>query len=243
MAGETLVGVVGSGADSVADAVAATAVDVTVAPAAELGAVDLVVASGSTAVSAAATDGPDAPVLPVDAGRGVRSVPAAAVGEAVASFAAGEAETTTRPVLSVSVDGDAPVRALFDVMLVTTEPARISEYAVTTGETPAAEFRADGVVVATPAGSTGYADAADGPVLDPETDVLSVTPVAPFVTDAQRWVVPDDDLTLSVERDEGDVSLLVDGRDRGTVSPATPVRVRRSDELRLAVVDESRPFY
>jgi NAD+ kinase len=241
MAGET-VGVVGDETDRLADDIGASAdVDPSVGAAATHA--DLVVASGESALVDVVRSGADATVLPVDAGAGVQSVPLSAAGDAVADVVSGAYETAMRPVLSVLVDGEDPVRTLFDVTLVTTEPARISEYSVTTGSSRVTEFRADGIVVATAAGSQGYADAASGPVLDPGTGVVAVTPVAPFVTDAQRWVVPNKDLMLAVERDEGGVSLIVDGRDAGAVPHDADIHVSRTDELTLAVVEASRSFY
>ncbi|NHN47375.1 ATP-NAD kinase [Halostella sp. JP-L12] len=247
MAVETVVAVVGATADRIADAVSAAGGEPVVGEDAVRHAstseVDLAVADGGDALVDLVRAGVDVPVLPVEAGRGVRSVPQAAVDDAVADAVAGEYREAVRPVLSVSVDGDTAVRAAFDVTLVTTEPARISEYAVRTADRRVAEFRADGVVVATPAGSRGYANDAGGPVLDPTTSVLAATPIAPFVTDADDWVLPETDLTLSVERNEGDVSLVVDGRDEGQVPHHTPVDVSRTADLRLAVVDDSRSLY
>jgi NAD+ kinase len=241
MAGET-VGVVGNEADRLADNIVASA-DVEAAAGGAATDADLVVASGGAALVDYVRAGADGTVLPVDAGAGVLSVPSSAVGEAVAEIVDGGHETATRPVLSVSVDGDDSIHTLFDVTLVTTEPARISEYSVTAGTSRVAEFRGDGVVVATAAGSLEYSDAAGGPVIDPATGAVAVTPVAPFITDAQRWVVPSDDLTLAVERDEGGVSLIVDGRDAGTIPHYTDIYISRTDELRLAVVEDSRSFY
>ncbi|WP_135533287.1 NAD(+)/NADH kinase [Halostella pelagica] len=236
------VAVVGADADRLADDIDSyTGVEVSAGAAAADA--DVVLASGVSALADLVRAGTDATVLPVDAGAGVRSVPSAAADEAIADVVTGEYETATRPVLSVSVDGADPVRSLFDVTLVTSEPARISEYSVTAGPTRVAELRADGIVVATAAGSHEYAEAAGGPVLDPETDAVAVTPIAPFVTGAKRWVVPHDDVTLSVERDEGGVSLLVDGRNAGAVPHDTAVRIARTDALKLAVVEASRSFY
>lgn len=247
MAGETVVAVVGANADRIAGAVAAAGGDPVVGEdavrRASTSEADLAVAAGREGLVDLVREGVDVPVLPSDAGSGVRSVSRADLDTAVVDAVAGEYRQAVRPLLSVSVDGEPSVRAAFDVTLVTTEPARISEYAVRTADRRVAEFRADGVVVATPAGSREYANDAGGPVLDPATGVLAATPIAPFVTDADDWVLPERDLTLSVERNEGDVSLIVDGRDEGRVPHYTPIGVSRTGDLRLAVVDDSRRFY
>jgi NAD+ kinase len=151
------------------------------------------------------------------------AVSATSLRDALAALAAGEATTASHALLSVSVDGDHVGRAALDAGLVTSEPARISEYSIRGASGLTESFRADGVVVATPLGSAGYGRAAGGPVLAPGTG-LAVTPVAPFATAADSWVLGDR-VTLRVERDEGDVSLLVDDRAVQVVPSGTPVRI------------------
>lgn len=113
---------------------------------------------------------------------------------------------------------DGGVYALVDVTLVTGEPARISEYTIATGDERVMSVRADGVVVATPAGSHGYAHDAGGPRIAPETNVGTVVPIAPFAISDDHWVLSLSDIRLTVERDDAPVDLFVDGQRVGTVS-------------------------
>lgn len=240
------VGVVGdaelaAAVETAVEAVGGTAVD---------GATDeaaLVVAGGEAALVDVARRGVDAPVLPVGGGDGVGSVAGDDAEAAVRRVLDGEYETTRHPVVTVEgAAGGATIAsaaALFDVALVAAEPARISEFAVRAGGERVARFRADGVVASTPAGSVGYNRAAGGPVVAPETDVVAVVPIAPFATHADRWVLPLDDVTLSVERDETPVELLVDGRTEATVAAADPVTLSRGADLRTVIVPESEPFF
>jgi len=101
------------------------------------------------------------------------------------------------PVASLSAD-DEHVRAAMDAMLVTSTPARISEYVVRAGDEHVTTVRADGVVIALPAGHSGCARAADDPVVAPEAGVVAVVPVAPFATDPDHWVVPIDGLSVTM---------------------------------------------
>jgi NAD+ kinase len=198
-----------------------------------------VVAAGEPALCSLVAAGVDAPVLPVDVGPGIPSVAATDVDAALEALVAGEYTHTERPILAAD-DG---TRALFDCMLVTTEPARISEYTVHCGNDRVATFRADGVVVATPAGSHGYARRADGPVVAPETGVVAVVPFAPFSTDADNWVVAPERLRLTVERDEAPVDLLADDRIIGEVTARDPIEFGTTERLGVAVVPESAgPF-
>lgn len=203
---------------------------------------DWVVAVGEDALVDLVSAGIERPVLPVGAGIGVQSVPRSRAAAAVESVDAGAGETISRRLVAVDVGGERVGRALLDVLLVTDEPARISEYAVASGEDPVAQFRADGVVLATPSGSVGYADDAGGPVLYPETGSLSVVPIAPFVTDADHWVVGDDRVTVGVER-ETPVALVVDGRERRVVGAADTVAVSAGGSLSVLTVPESPPVH
>ena len=233
---EPVVGVVG---DDVSDAVAAAGVDPLYDTPSSVREAEptAVVATNASALSRLVDAGVVCPVLPVDV-PGVRAVPRAAITEAVAAVVDGRFETSSVPVVAV----ESPLgetRALFDVMLVASEPARISEYTVRSRGDRVATVRADGVVAATPSGSAGYARRAGGPVVAPELDAASVVPVAPFSTDAGHWVVPTDDLTLTVERDETAVELLVDDRTVGEVEPGASVRLAPGRPLAVALVEAS----
>ncbi|WP_254273935.1 ATP-NAD kinase [Haloarcula marina] len=199
---------------------------------------DSVVAVGSDAVRAVATADGDSLVLPVDAGRGVRSVSRAAVGDAVDAL--DDATVERHPVLSVTVAGEPTGMAVWDVTVVTADAAHISEYAIQTPTDAVGKFRADGVTVATPAGSPGYARRIGGPILAPSDAVGVVAPVAPFATSPDHWVLPIDALSLSVERDEATVALFVDGTRRGTVDCGDAVSLALSGTARVAVVGASR---
>lgn len=194
---------------------------------------DVVVAIGDAGVRSLATEPVDAPVLPVGL-EGAHAVPKSELTAALEAVAADEGEVVSHPRLAITVDGEPVDEALLDVMLITSEPARISEYAVRTEQRAIGSFRADGVVTSTPLGSSGYAQAAGGAVVGVEAGV-SVVPVAPFATRWHSWVL-DLPLRLMVERDEGEITLLADGEERRQVPPFVPVRVERSGSIDLVQV-------
>lgn len=179
-----------------------------------------IVTVGEEALLATARERPDAPILAVGTDIGPAAGDRAAICTALADGVKRE-----QPLVEVSVDGKAVSTALLDVMLVTSEPARISEYAIEDDDRRIAAFRADGVVVATPAGSRGYAATAGGPTIDARTGAFCAVPIAPFHTQSTRWVLDTNPLTLSVLRDEGSVSLLVDDTEYGSVGPDQRVRL------------------
>ena len=258
--GPTSVGIAAPDADATGIADAVAAAGGVVARPAELAATDAdaVVAVGDAGLSECVAAGVDGPVLPVGVD-GIASLPREDGSAGIERFLAGGYPVHERPVLSVEIPA-VDRRALHDVALVTAAPATISEFAVATeadaldrdapatdasitdvegdapaaGDAPLARFRADGVVVATPVGSRGYARAAGGPVVAAGSDAAAVVPIAPFATDPDHWVMPLSSIALTVERDDADVELFVDGRSLGSVAPDTTVEIVRDGTLRLA---------
>lgn len=212
---------------------AATAGDATEVLAADP---DWVVVVGDGALAALNAEAPGVPVLAVDVAPGVPSVARADAGDAVEAVLGGEVDSVRRRRFGASVEGECQGRFLRDALLVTEEPARISEYALRSGDKQVDQFRADGVVVATAAGSQGYLGDAGGPVVEPGTGTLAAVPVAPFETDTDHWVLDDAGISLVVHRDEP-VVLVTDGTERGRVPTGTPMELVHRGELRLYAPD------
>ncbi|MFW5917568.1 MAG: ATP-NAD kinase [Halorubrum sp.] len=145
----------------------------------------------------------------------------------------------THPVLGVDDGSGRGPRAVFDVALVTDEPARISEFSVSLPRGGDESFRADGIVVATPLGSDAYANAAGGALVEPGGG-LSLVPIAPFSTRTDAWIAADG-ATLSVERGSEPVALVVDGAVRGAVEPHRPVDIEVIDRVEVAIPSLSAP--
>ncbi len=115
--------------------------------------------------------------------------------------------------------------ALNDAVLSKGTIARMGQYSVTVDGHLAAEYRADGVIVATPTGSTAYSLSANGPVLDPSVDAHIVTPVCPHLLTMRPLVVRGDArLRVRVVDGAEPTFLTVDGQES--------LALERDDELR-----------
>lgn len=193
---------------------------------------DTVVAVGERALIETALAGIDGPVVPVDGEEANYATETRPRQPALDALAAGTLRTVDQPILSVSVGDERVGRAVLDTALVTSEPARISEYSIHDGSERVDTIRSDGIVVSTPLGSSGYGRATGGPILAPGTG-LAVSPIAPFATASSARVLADA-VTLRVERDEGDVSLLLDDCDAGSVPPETPVVIDPAERVQIA---------
>lgn len=197
---------------------------------------DVVVTVGEAAFVDQARAAPDNALLPIATGDGHYSTPKPRARHVVTRVVSGDGRTVDHPILAVDVGDEAAGRAVLDAQLFTTEPARISEYAAHHEAEMFETIRADGIVVATPFGSDGYATAAGGPVLTPGTG-LSVVPVAPFTTESDDWVIPDA-VTLTVERDEAPVALYLDGEAWGEVPLMDPVTIEVTETVPLLQLSE-----
>lgn len=104
-------------------------------------------------------------------------------------------------------------------------------------------YRSDGVIVATPTGSTAYSLSAGGPVLAPEVDAVIVNPVCPHTLHSRPIVAGGSSEIILRLSSEESARLVVDGRDEGGLRASSVIAVRRSQtEARFVKVGESR-FY
>lgn len=207
--------------------------------------VDAMVISGESTLLDRLRKGVDVPLLPVQVGSGIDDVSAADLQAAVESYIAGESSIDERPRLVVTVEDDR-YAALMDVMVVTEEPARISEFVVgdrfRDDTQTVDQVRADGVVVATSVGTPGYGTAAGGPVLGPETSGVAVVPIGPFRIEQQHWVL-EPPISLTVARDDAPVSLLIDDEEVGSVPAFESIDLSWGDPVSLIRTPVSRSAF
>jgi NAD+ kinase len=103
--------------------------------------------------------------------------------------------------------------ALNDIVVTKGEIARMGDFVVELDGKLVARFRADGVIVSTPTGSTAYNLAANGPILTPDVDAMVVTPICPHILTLRPIVVRGDStLTVRVEGIPNLALLTVDGQ-------------------------------
>ena len=104
--------------------------------------------------------------------------------------------------------------ALNDVVIAKGTIARMGDFSVEIDRQLVATFRADGVIVSTPTGSTAYNLAANGPIVMPTVNAMVVTPICPHLLTIRPIVVPGDaTITVHVEGVPSQTYLTVDGQD------------------------------
>ncbi|MGO9308092.1 MAG: NAD(+)/NADH kinase [Spirochaetia bacterium] len=106
-------------------------------------------------------------------------------------------------------------------------------------------YRADGVIVATPTGSTAYSMAAGGPILHPEMEAFILTPICPFTLSNRPTVVPANEI-LRVEVEEPqktEAVLTIDGQESFLLQPRDCILIRRAPFKARIVHTDRRSFY
>jgi len=120
-------------------------------------------------------------------------------------------------------------RALNEVVVSKGDVARMGDFTVELEGKKVARFRADGVIVSTPTGSTAYTLAANGPILTPDVDALVVTPICPHLLTLRPIVVRGDaSLTVRIEGVANQPLLTLDGQHAVALQLGDEVRCRRS---------------
>lgn len=154
--------------------------------------------------------------------------------EAVEHIVAGQIELSHRALLDVQLDPVGPgsrevLRCLNDVVFSRGEISRLIRLAVRVNGEALTEFNADGLIIATPTGSTAYSLSAGGPILAPESGSLVITPICPH-TLTNRSIIVDESAVVEVEATERDypVFLTVDGREPVRIETGSVVSVRKA---------------
>ena len=105
-------------------------------------------------------------------------------------------------------------------------------------------FRADGLIIASPTGSTAYSLAAGGPVVHPKVPGLIITPICPFTLTNRPLIVPDEvEITLRLDKGSSDIVLTLDGQTGLSITDKDVITVRRSDHpLHLILLPDRHYF-
>jgi NAD+ kinase len=199
---------------------------------------DLVVVLGGdgTLLSAARATAPiDVPLLGVNLGSlgFLTEVPLPSLYAMLGAIAEGRAQVEHRSLMHCDLLRGDTVRGSYyvfnDAVVNKTALARLNTYELYVDQAFVSSYRADGMIVATPTGSTAYSLSAGGPVLMPTVSAFVITPVAPHSLTHRPLVVPD---TVEIEillRSEEELAYLsLDGQPGLDLYDGDRVRCRRS---------------
>ncbi|HEY7701131.1 MAG TPA: NAD(+)/NADH kinase [Candidatus Limnocylindrales bacterium] len=134
--------------------------------------------------------------------------------------------------------------ALNDIVIARGSLARVCRLDVSIDDSHLATFIADGLVVASPTGSTGYSFSAGGPILDPTSRNLVVTPIAAYLSAIRSVVVSPKQVVRCRVVDAHEALVSVDGREDLPIAVGDTVEVHALDRpIRLIEPKGAQPFW
>ena len=153
--------------------------------------------------------------------------------EAVDAIVSGHISYSKRALLSVELRTNkrvlSTVHALNDAVISRGDLSRLIKLNAKVNGEALTEFNADGLIIATPTGSTAYSLSAGGPILSPESGVFVITPICPHVLTNRSVIVSDSSvIEISPGSTEYPTFLSVDGRAPVRLPPKAQIVIRRA---------------
>jgi len=154
----------------------------------------------------------------------------------------GEYAVEERTLLSVYHNGELP-SALNEVVLMTRRPAKMLHIEISVDDEVVEELRADGIIIATPSGSTAYSMSAGGPIVDPRVEAFLIVPICPFKLSARPLVVSNKSvIRVKLLRKGKKAIAVIDGQYEEEINHMDEVIFRKSGR-KARFVRLSKDFY
>ncbi|MDH7593473.1 MAG: NAD(+)/NADH kinase [Methanomicrobiales archaeon] len=144
--------------------------------------------------------------------------------------------------ISIRSDGKELGDALNEMVIVTSRPAKMLRFRVLVDGVVAEVFRADGVLVSTPTGSTAYAMSAGGPIVDPKVEAFLLVPLAPYMLSSRPWLISCERRFQIQLEGPKPARLVLDGQRVWNLKGGETLVLERSAEPAL-FVDVGRGFF
>jgi NAD+ kinase len=133
---------------------------------------------------------------------------------------------------------------LNDIVITKGAMSRIVEISVTVGDAPVTRVRADGLIIASPTGSTAYNLAAGGPIVHPAVDAMLLTPIAPHTLTNRPVVIPaSSEVHLRPIMEGNEVFVTFDGQSGFPLQPGDLVSVRRAPRPLRIIKSAERTYF
>ena len=186
-----------------------------------------------------------APVLGVNPGSlgFLVEVAAKELKEALAKVARRDFTVEERFKARVDLDGKRLYDCTNEAVVHTAAVAKIRHFLVKVDDVPAIDVRADGVICATPTGSTSYSMSTGGPIVDPRVDALVITAIAPFKPSARPLVVPAKSRVSVTLRKPRECLLVLDGQHEVSLKGYETLQVTASEKRAKFVRLHRQDFY
>ena len=170
--------------------------------------------------------------------------------EKLSALAKGEFTVESRMLLEAQILLDGKLlhsqRILNDIVIASGVRSKIAEFSLSCTPGGHLDYRADGIIIATPTGSTAYSFSAGGPVIDPTASIFSVMPICPHSL-LSRAVLLSPETTLSVSgrtRDDiTDVHITIDGKNSRLIPKDAKIQIKKSEYTAKIIKIGANRFY
>lgn len=190
------------------------------------------------------------PILGVNLG-GLGFLTEVTSGEAQAALGrvlAGDYEVDRRMMLEAIVDRASEERpqtfqAFNDVVVGKSPLGRMLDLEVFADKTPFCTYRADGLIIATPTGSTAYALSAGGPIVYPTLNAIVLAPICPHTLSNRPVVLPDSfEIEIHVKAPDHDTTFTVDGQESSQLGPSDTIKIHRGRHA-VSLIRSAHPYF
>jgi NAD+ kinase len=143
----------------------------------------------------------------------------------------GDYNVEERAKLKVLLDGKRLPDAANEVTVQTAKIAKILYLQLFVEDELVETMGADGVIVASPTGSTSYALSVGGPLMDPSVNAMIIAPLAAFTLSARPWIVPlDKTVCIKLLPKSKETKLVIDGQHATPVTPESDIQITVSEK-------------
>jgi NAD+ kinase len=183
------------------------------------------------------------PILGINQGT-VGLLPAVEREQAVPVLSGLSSPLKTEPRMRITFEHEGRIlgSALNEGVIVTARPAKMLRFSTQVDSRHIGDFRADGLIIGTPTGSTAYAMSAGGPIVDPSLEALLLVPLAPYMLSSRPYLISSmSEIRVSLTSAKP-AQLVIDGQEQFDIGEEATLIVRKSPEPAL-FVDTGRSFY
>ena len=135
-------------------------------------------------------------------------------------------------------------KALNDVVIARGTLSRMVKFEVFIDNKLYYRFKGDGIIIATPTGSTGYSFSAGGPFIYPDVDVITLTPICPHTMGMQPIVLKSSsEILIKAENYNGEIYLTFDGQEAKQINDNTSIIIKKSDYLAKIMLFDNYDYF
>lgn len=191
----------------------------------------------------------DVPILGVNIGNlgFLSSIEIQDFGEALNKIKNGHYTIQNRILLECTMlndKNDEKGKALNDVVIARGTLSRMVKFEVFIDNKLYYRFKGDGIIIATPTGSTGYSFSAGGPFIYPDVDVIILTPICPHTRGMQPIVLKSSsEILIKAENYNGEIYLTFDGQEAKQINDNTSIIIKKSDYLSKIMLFDNYDYF